>query len=178
MKVIQKVVFVGSLIIAGLYFFYTLSFSTGWALGQPLGDFFLNAQIVNKLIFKWSLWTLVFAVLLILFQTHKNRNYYITNFVLITLFVGSMIGSANIMITELPRLKLQYLELNEAFLTLIQAINDSTMGTKIFDYGMILSYVMIGWSVVVVLFTIWKTIFQVKRIKEKKIRLLEVHHGN
>lgn len=178
MKGIQKTVFLSGVVVALIYFIYVLSFSTGWALGEPLGDFFLNAQIVNKLLFKWAIYTIAFGLLLIVFQTHVNRNIYIPNYILIVLFCGSLFGSAIKTIELLPSLKAQYLELDEVYLTLITAINDTSISTKIFDYGIIISVIMIIWAFLILSFTIFKTVLQIKRAKLKKASRVEVAYGN
>ncbi len=178
MKLFQKIIFIGGLIVASIYFIYTLSFSSGWALGEPLGEFYTEAQVVNKLIFKWALWTLILAGLNIIFHTHKNRNFYFMNYILILLFSASLIGSGIVTMDKVPPLESSYLATNQAFLTLITAINYSKISTRIFDYGTYVSILMFVQAGVIIIFTIFKTILQIKRAKIKKLRRMGNAHGN
>ncbi len=174
MRIFQKIVFISGLIVAGVYFIYTLSFSTGWARGESFGVFFIEAQVVNKLLYKLALWTLVFAALNIIFHAHTNRNYYLTNYLLILLFTASLIVSGAVTVMKVPPLKTSYLSIDKKTLEFITALNYSKVSTMIFDIGIYLSVLMFIQSLLVVLITIYKIITQIKRAKIKKMKRLEI----
>ncbi|MDD4184614.1 MAG: hypothetical protein WC251_02530 [Candidatus Izemoplasmatales bacterium] len=170
MRLMQKLLFITTLIIISAFFIYTLSFSTGWALGEWFGDFFTEAQVFNKLIFKWSLWTIIMAALSLLFANHTGRRYYVQNYVAVIGLVFLMIRSGLLLMDNLPGLKTMYEELPEALLTLIVALNYSSVSTFVFDLGIVFAYLLFVLSGLIVAFTIIKTIVQIKANQKKKIR--------
>lgn len=111
-KIFQKTVILGSLILSALYFVYTLAFSTPWALGTRYGTFFTDAQAVNHLIFKWGFWTLVFCLLGLIFQSHKNRHFYLFNYLFLGASVYLMAKTAQITLENVPPLKEVYLSID------------------------------------------------------------------
>ena len=170
MRLIQRILFITTLIVAGVFFIYTLSFSTGWALGQWFGDFFLEAQVFNKLIFKWALWTLITAGLALLFANHNNRKYYLQNYLAVVALAVLMIQSSLIMLDHLPGLKTMYEELPEGFLIITVALNYSSISTFVFDFGVVLSYILFVLSGLLLIFTIIKTVVQIKTNKQRRAR--------
>ena len=111
-KILQKTVFIGSAIVCVLYFLYALAFSTPWALGTRYGDFFTQAQEVNHLIFQWGLWTLLFSLLGLVFQSHNNRHLHLFNYVFLGLSVAFMAHTAYLTLVNVPPLKEVYLSLD------------------------------------------------------------------
>jgi hypothetical protein len=169
MKKIQFIVFVSALVISAVYFIYTLSFSTGWALGEDFfQDFYREAQVANKDMYAWSLRTLVASGIMLLLNTHKNRKFYIMNFVAVIIVVFLFIYSAIITLNYIPHIQALYLELPEAFLRIIVAINYSSISTDIFDLGIFLAYIMLLQAVLMIICTILKTLEQIERDRQIK----------
>jgi Co/Zn/Cd efflux system component len=168
MRRVQFIVFTSALIVAALYFIYTLSFSSGWALGEGLGDFFDNAQVANKAMFKAALPTIVSAAFILILNSHKNKKFFLFNYVPVILTVYFLINASIMTLGYVEDLKPQYLELNEAFLTIITAINYGEISTQIFDLGVTISIVMLVQAVLMIALTIYKVIEEINRAKIKK----------
>lgn len=177
MKIVQKVVFLSALLMSVVYFAYTLSFSTQWALGEIFGEFFVNAQLVNKTIFKLGLWTLILMAGNIIMNSHSNRRFYLLNYAFAVASAGLMVNAAIKTLSLLPPLRESYLQINELYLNIITSINYSTRGTQIFELGMILSYVMFVFAASVFSMAIYKLIAQLNRAKIKKMKAKEIVHG-
>ncbi len=176
MKKIQFIIFVLALVISTLYFIFTLSFSTGWALGEAfLHDFFVEAQIANKEMFKWAVRTVIASGVLLLLNTHKNKKLFVMNFIAIAFAVFFLVYPAIITLGYMGPLKEAYKELPEAFLTIIVAINYSNISTDIFDLGVIISYLMMLEAVLIVIVTGFKIVEQSNRSKARKQFDLGVH---
>lgn len=175
MKIIQKLLIFASIAMAIAYFVYTLSFSSGWALGsQWLGDFYQAAQTVNKLLFKWALFGVIFSVVGLIFNTHSNRNYYVTNFLFILLTIGCFVKSGIDTLKEIPPLKTMYLEIDPFWLDFITQANLSGgPSTKVFEVGVVLAYCLFVFSSLLFVFSLYKLISQLIRAKAKKQRRLE-----
>ncbi len=168
MKIVQAITYISALIISALFFIFTLSFSSGWALGEPLGDFFVNAQAANKDMFNWALRTVIAAAFILIFNTHKNKQLFIFNYLAIIASAGLMIYSGIVVMDYMPGLEAQYLELNELFLQIITAVNYSEISTSIFQLGMVVSYALIIDACLLMLLTGYKIYEQIKRAKTKK----------
>lgn len=176
MKKVQFIIFVLALVVSTVYFLFTLSFSTGWALGETfLHDFFVEAQIANKEMFKWAVRTVVASGVLLLLNTHKNKKLFVMNFIAIAFAVFFLVYPAIITLGYMGSLKEVYTELPEAFLTIIVAINYSNISTDIFDIGVIISYLMILEAVLIVVITGFKIFEQFSRSKARKQFDLGVH---
>ncbi len=173
MRIIQKLIFILTILIAIVWFFYTLSFSSGWALGQPLGTFFTEAQIANKILFKWGLWAVIFSTANLIMNTHSNRKFFLLNYLFILLTIGCFIGSGIKILEVVPPLKILYSELSEGMLFFITTFNYSEIGTNVFDFGVAFSYVLFAQAFLVTVFTIIKSINQIKRAKIKRNKKLE-----
>ncbi|MBN2505007.1 MAG: hypothetical protein JXB20_06675 [Bacilli bacterium] len=169
MKIVQRIIFILALIIAALFFLYTLSFSTGWALGEPFGDFFTEAQIVNKILFKWALWSVIVSGINLMMNTHRNRKFYVQNYLTIVSVVVVFALSAVKLFELVPSLKVMYGELSEGMLIFITTFNFSEVGTEIFDLGIVVAYALFVQIALIIGFTIFKTVTQIKRAKAKKL---------
>ncbi|MCR3905637.1 MAG: hypothetical protein NUK62_01220 [Tenericutes bacterium] len=174
MKKVQLAIHLLGLLVAVSYFVFTLGFSTNWAVGQMFGDFFLEAQIANKEMFRWALGGLVFAGLCLVFRVHLNRKFFLSNYILSGIFIIYLIGSAVTTLSHMEPLKAMYLELDEFMLTLITAINYGKISTQIFDIGVVLSYIMFIQAGLVAFMMVYKFVIRLKRAKAKKLNHMEV----
>lgn len=174
MKKIQKIIYLLGLFVALTFFIFTLGFSTNWAVGQMLGDFFIKAQIANKDMFRWALGGLVLAGLCLVFRVHINTKFFLSNYILSGLFVYYLVGSAFTTLKYMEPLKAMYLELDEFWLTLIVAINYGKISTDIFDLGIMLSYLMFIQAGLIIFMMIFKLAKRLKRAKAKRLMQAEV----
>ncbi|MDD3113799.1 MAG: hypothetical protein WCR28_00975 [Candidatus Izemoplasmatales bacterium] len=174
MKIIQKILFFASIAMALTTFIYTLSFSSGWALGKDwLGDFYLEAQTVNKLLFKWALWGVIFSIVGLIFNTHLNRNYYVTNFLFILLTIGCFVITGVEILDKVPPLKEMYLALDPFWLDFISQANLSGgSSTAVFEVGIVLAYLLFAFACLLLMFSIYKLVVQLIRAKTKQKRRL------
>lgn len=177
-KLPQTIVFVGALLCASVYFVFTLAFSSGWALGEWLGDFFTNAQLANHELYRWGIWLILAAGAGLVTNSHKNRSFYVGNYLSAFATVALMIQCANVTEELLPPLREAYLQLPSMFLDITIALNYSTVGVKIFDYGLQIADLLYLWSGVIVVFVFWKTVTQSMRAKAKQSSKRGAVHEN
>lgn len=187
MKIMQKTVFIGTFVLACLYFIYTLSFSTGWALGGDgfLGDFFDHAQEVNQKIYQLGLILVLITGGNLIFNSHSNHNFYIPNFLFAVATVVMMIFIGVVTMQLIPSLKLEYMALSgfpeEDFgiLDLLTTINLASVSTRIFDLGMILASVLFFMALLVLLVTGFQVVKQLHLAHENKFRSggLSIHRS-
>jgi len=81
-----------------------------------------------------------------------------------------MVKSSLILLEYLPGLKSMYEEIPEGLLTITVAINYSSISTFVFDFGVVYAYLMFVLSGLIIVFTIYKTIVQIKASKAKRLR--------
>ncbi|MBE0701441.1 MAG: hypothetical protein IH571_07120 [Acholeplasmataceae bacterium] len=174
MKKLQLLTYICALIVAGVYFLFTLSFSSGWAIGQMFGEFYTEAQIANRAMFDVAKWAIIFAFLGIVFQSHKNRNFFLSNYVLSAASVATMIISGLTTLKYMEPLKIMYLDINEEILDLISQVNYSNIGTHMFELGTYLSFLLFVQAAWVLVFTILKFRQNLIRAKAKKLAKVEV----
>lgn len=176
MKILQKIVFIGALIVASLYFIYSLSFSTGWALGGDglLGDFFTHAQTVNQLIYKYGLTIVILAGANLIFKSHSNHHFYIPNFLFAFGTMVAFVMTALLTFREIPALKVEYMALSgyaeEEFglLDLLTTINLSTISTRIFDLGILAGWALLIMSLLLFVSTLYQAINTINHANENK----------
>ena len=171
MKIIQKTIFILCLLTTSVFFVYALSFSTGWALGQWFGQFFTDAQVFNKLIFKWALGGVVLSGVALVVANHSNRRFYVQNYLLSGAIVYVLFRSSLILWEYIPNLKLQYEAIPEMYLIITTSINFSQISTFVFDFGMVYAYVLMVMAVLIVLATVAKTIDQSLKRRTRRARL-------
>lgn len=167
MRILQRFTYISALIVSIIYFIFTLSFSTGWAIGQTLGDFYDEAQLANKVMFQWGLYLVIAAFLSVLFKSTVNRRFFISNYVLSAATVIFLIIAAILTISYMPDLRVMYEALDPDYMTIITAINLSEISTTIFDLGLFLSVVMIIQALLIVTVVVIKTTKQMLRARLK-----------
>jgi len=171
---LRIVLYVSYLLTIG-YFVYILSFSSGWAVGSLLGDFYTDAQVVNKILYKYGLYLVFAMVISMILQTAKSKKLYRSHDVVMLTYITLFGINAYHLANLLPKLKASYLELNEFMLELITAINYSKPSVFIFDLGILLStvfYIFGG-----LLFVLW-IIKHVEQVLTKKRRVLIRQKGD
>lgn len=173
-KIIQKTVIIGSLIVSGLYFIYVIGFSTPWANGS-YGDFFIEAQRINHLLFPWAFRTLVFSLLGLIFQSHKNRHFYLLNYLFLGATVYCSIHAALLTLENVPPLKEVYLAFSPTTHRLalsragLRALFPTEMPVAeiiekvavIFDAGGRISYLLLVWAGLLVVLAVLKTVVRI-----------------
>jgi hypothetical protein len=181
MKIVQKITFIGTLVLAGLYFIYALSFSTGWALGGDgfLGDFFYHAQDANKIIYQYGLILVLLAGGNMILNSHSNHNFYIPNFILAVGTAICMVLTAIITFQLMPPLKAEYMTLNgyllEDFglLDLLTTINLAKISTRVFDLGVLLAGILLFFAVLILFVTGFQVVKQLELAHENKSRRVD-----
>lgn len=171
----QKILMFVSLVVAALTFVYALYFLTG-SMGNVSyyitvrgtsstdkinGQHFLDASqgyvgtaVTLSIIF------IVIAVLLFVASCHKRRNYYITNYIAVGIFVGfALVMAIYLLVMVTDVMNIFYTEIDwdkladpEVALALHPVTKDATN----FILGYILSVIVIVDAVLVILSTVWK----------------------
>ncbi|PKK93452.1 MAG: hypothetical protein CVV61_04600 [Tenericutes bacterium HGW-Tenericutes-6] len=168
MKRTQKIIAISSLFVTSFYLLYVLSFSTNWAVGEILGDFFLDAQVANKAMFQSAIRMIALAGLLLIFGTHTNRRFFISNYLLSAVLAGYLVFAGIQTYGFMGPLKASYLELNDMMLELITAINYGKISTFVFDLGVIMSVIMIIQAILLVFLISMKAKQELLRAKTKR----------
>jgi hypothetical protein len=176
LKTAQFVVFAGALALAAVFFAFTLAFSSGWALGEWLGDFFLQAQEANRVMYRWGLYLIAAAGAGLVFNTHRSRRFYAFNYLTSFLTAYLMVRAALATNALMPTLRAMYATLNPIFLDVTIALNYSTVGVKIFDYGETIAALLYVWAALIVVLVALKTHSQLTRAKTHKPLSPEVPH--
>lgn len=174
MKIIQLIVFVLTLLVMVAYFIFTLSFSSAWAMGEDfLRDFYLEAQIANRLMYDWALYGVIFAGLSIVFQSHKLRRYTILNYVfaLGTIFV--MIQAAMFTSPICHNLNALFEQQNPLLVTLITAVNYTKNPTLMFEMGHIFTTLLWIQAIILIVFLIIRFFYRLNVAKTNKRLLAE-----
>lgn len=176
MKLAQKLTYLLALIFAVVNFIYTLAFSTNWAHGAArLGQFFMDAQAANQILFKLALYGMVFSGMAIVFNTHKNRKFYPTNYVFSGLSIIMFLIIGIVTFIKVIPLKSAYLLLDPIQLERVTLLNWSTPSVTIFNWGYGLASVSIMAAFMIGFITWYKFYKHVLRAKTKKSHL-EVDH--
>jgi hypothetical protein len=179
MKILQKIVFYSVLLTSVAYFVFTLSFSTGWALGEGLlGQFYTDAQVANKLMYEWALYSVIFAALSVIFQSQIRRRFSVFNYVFALGSVYAMIQAASITKPLCLNLQAAYLQLNPLFLQLVTAVNYSKNGAAIFDLGIAFTTILWLQAIVLILFLMARFAFRLISAQANKPQLAEIRHEN
>jgi hypothetical protein len=161
----QKITFLTGLFVAVIYLLYTLSFSSNWAIGQGLGDFYAQAQEANKAMFQLALWALICAFLSIVLNSHINKRLFFLNYMFAVLTSVFFIIAGIKTIGYVIPLKASYLEVNPARLRIVTAINYGTISTNVFDYGIVIAIAM--FLSAIALLTICALKFRQKMLRAK-----------
>ena len=178
MKLIQRLTYILSLIIAGINFIYTLAFSSNWARGAArLGDFYTHAQEVNHLIFQLALYGVIFTSLALILNTHKNRKFYVTNYLLSGLSSVMFIVMGIVTMLKITPLKAEYLLLDPEQLAFVTTVNWSTPGGTVFNWWYGISVAMLIAALFILFVTGDKFIKHVLRASIEK-KHLEVNHDH
>jgi hypothetical protein len=185
-KIIQRIVIIGSLIVSGLFFIYTLGFSTPWAngfrYGEGEGGFFTVAQQVNHLMFPWGFWTLVCSLLGFIFQSHKTRHFYFWNYLFLGATIYCSVNAAMITLENVPPLKEVYLNLDllshrivlsgaalrPLFPTDMPVAEIVQKIAVIFDVGPWIAYALLTWAALLAFLAVLKTVIRIVKTIERR----------
>lgn len=175
MKKLQKIVFIGMLILSAMYFVFTLGISTNVALGSSrVADLYEHSQIVNKQLFPLGVWMVVLAGLSYILGNHKNVNFFIPNFI-------TAISSAILSISVSVLTIIKVLPLKEEFILtmdpttdnikILIALNYAKVNTFIYDAGIFVSVALIICSIFSIYFIVKKYQQKVNSAKMKKLSM-------
>jgi len=170
MKKLQLSTYISALLLISVFGIYALGFSTGWAMGRRLGEFYENAQKFNIQLFKIIFPTILIIGGALVFRSHNIEIFNPFNFLLS--FIGSilMIYSGVFAIISIPSLKTQYEALiGSQQLTTTLALNLSKgPSTTVFNLGMVLSVLVIISGILVIGVTIYKLVDLILHLKSSK----------
>lgn len=179
MKIVQKIVFYTTLLVGVSYFIFTLSFSSGWALGEEWFEgFYQEAQIANKLMYQWALYAVVFAFLSIVFQSHSLRRYSIFNYLFAAGTIYTMVQAAIITSPLCHELQASFDQLNPIFVTIITAVNLSSNPDSVFEIGHLFSSILWIQSIILFVFLVLRFMVRLNAAKANKRYLLENTYEN
>ena len=175
MKKVQMGIFILALVVSILYLVFTLGFSTNYAIGEGyLGQFYQDSQEANKRMFDLGLWIVILVSISFIFNTHKNKRFYIYNYLLSFTVAGLMIATGIITFGYMGPLKEAYLEIDEFMLFVLTIINGGKISTQNFEHGVILSFVLFFQSLLILGITGYKVYIDIIRAKAKKAQHMEV----
>jgi len=175
----QKLVFTLLLVIASLYFVYTLGYTTNWALviSETRGARFYRAsQAANRMMTNIGFITLVVVLFTMGFGSMKRKKFYVSNIVLSVLSSILLIVSAAMTLYYNSVLRVMYQNVSEDEVPayLYEAHGAGAKSYQIFDLGNLLSIVMIVTAVL----TVWFVIQKVKAQKERAILIEKLVTAN
>lgn len=177
MKRFQKITIIASFIIMSIMFLYALSFSTGMAKGERVGEFFNEMQAFNHQIYRFSFYGLItFGIFLAVGSINKTR-YNVLNIVFGLLGSIFMIITSLVAIINLPKLKEGYQALigsEELNITII--INLSKKATTfVYDIGLFIHIVSLIAGLTALGLVIYKIVERILYDKayRKQVRLNE-----
>ena len=170
MKKLQLSTYIGALILISVFAIYALGFSTGWAMGRRLGDFYQNAQKFNIQLFNIIFPTLLIIGAALVFKSHKIELFNPFNFLLSLIGASLMIYSGVFAIVSIPGLEQQYIALiGSQQLDTTLALNLSKgPSTTVFSLGMVISSLVIVGGILVLGITIYKLVDFILHLKSSK----------
>jgi hypothetical protein len=165
----QMLIYSFLLIVAILYFVYTLGYSSNWAIivNESRGaNFFRASQSANRVMFDIAFFLLVFTLLALAFGSMKRKHFYLSNIVLSIISSVLMLVASIITLYYNSVLSRMYARITEeeipAFLYSIHGAKEKSF--LVFELGNILSIVMI----LISLLLVWFLVFKLRMQKERK----------
>jgi hypothetical protein len=170
MKKVQMGIFILAMITSIAYLIFTLGFSTNYAIMQGyLGQFYIDAQEANKQIFDLGLWIVVLVGICFLLNTHKNKRFFISNYIFSIAAALLMIVTGIITYQHMVSLKADFDAIDKTLLNiLLPVINGGEVTTENLDQGMFLSFVLFFQSLAILFITGYKVKKDIARVKAKK----------
>lgn len=164
----QQLVFTLLLLMASLYFAYTLGYTTNWALviSDTRGArFFRASQSANRMMANIGFITLVVVLFNMGFGSMKRKKFYVSNIVLSMLSSVLMIVSAVMTLYYNSVLRVMYQNVSEDEVPayLYETHGAGAKSYLVFDLGNVLSGLMILTGIIVILFVIQKIKAQKER---------------
>jgi hypothetical protein len=179
MKIAQRIVFVLSLIVGISYFVYALAFASNWALGEGLlGDFYLDMQAANHMIFQWALTSVVFAALSMIVQSGIKRRYTVFNYAFAIATIYAMIQAAMITTPLCQNLEAAYRQLNPIIVELLFAINFTKNPDLVFQAGYLFSTLLYAQAALMTVFLVVRFAHRLIAAKAKQHFFAENAHAN
>jgi hypothetical protein len=175
MKLFQKIIFSGILVISATYLIFVLGFSSNIALGSVrVESLYIEMQAANHQLFKIAIWLVVLTGVSFILGNHKNVNYFIGNFVTsISATLFSLYVSVFSLMTILP-IRQHYIEamdIESDSILVLFALNYGNNKTFFFDALIIISTLLIIFALMSSYIIIRKYNLKVKSAKVKKQRM-------
>lgn len=146
---LQQILFGFIIFVSIVALVYSAGFSTGWAVGDSFGKIHpigklvgQEANSINIVMFTFTLITIIFAVIALMFGSHNRKKYYWTNFASVGILALLIALTTGYMAVTLPGLEKKFIDLmgNELYAAdwkLLFQINKSSVGEiqTIFSMG-------------------------------------------
>ena len=146
---LQQILFGFIIFVSIVALAYSAGFSTGWAVGDSFGKIHpigklvgQEANSINIVMFTFTLITIIFAVIALMFGSHNRKKYYWTNFASVGILSPLIALTTGYMAVTLPGLEKKFIDLmgNELYAAdwkLLFQINKSSVGEiqTIFSIG-------------------------------------------
>lgn len=175
MKKLQKVVFIGMLILSTMYFVFTLGISTNVALGSTrVAELYAHSQTVNKQLFPYAVWLVVLSGLSYILGNHKNVNFFIPNFVTAILSSVLSISVSILTVIKIIPLRTEFIQTMDPStdnIKILIALNYAKVNTFIYDAGIFVSVALIVCSSFSIYFIVKKYQQKVNSAKMKKLSM-------
>jgi hypothetical protein len=179
MRLAQRIVFYLALAVGASYFIYALAFASNWALGEGLlGNFYVEVQAANHLIFEWALYSVVFAALSVVFQSPTKRRFTVFHYAFAILTIFAMIQAAMITTPLCQNLEAQYAQLNPMLLQMLFAINFTKNPDLVFTAGYWFSTILYVQAALLAIFLVVRFAMRLIAAKAKQHYFAENSHAN
>ena len=175
MKILQKIVFIGILVLSALYLVFTLGLATNVALGSSrVAELYELTQDVNHVVFTLAIWGVVITGISYIIGNHKNENYFIPNFVssaIASLYFLVVPVITIIKVLPLKALFLESMDVDDISIQILLALNVGKVNTFIYDAGIVVSVLLFIFAGLSIYITIKKYDNKVKSAKIKKLNM-------
>ena len=169
MKKVQAIIYILALLTSIVYMIFILGFSTNYAIGEGyLGDFYREAQKANKHMFDLGLWIVILIGVSFLLNSHKNKKFFISNFIVSFAGAGLMIFAAMTTYSYMGPLKESFLQISEGNLLVLSIVNGGETTTRNLDQGFIMSYILFAQAILILGMTGYKIYTNIVRANMKK----------
>lgn len=176
-KPIQMIAFIGMLLIAVVFVVYALGFfttlydiTTGNG-GGPAAEVFNaggEAQRFNKNIMSLAFYGVLLSVILLLLDNHKRKNFFISNMIATLITSVYFIVVAIYVIIKVIYFKSFYMDVNFEFIAILRGVLEVKPDPGVFHTGIVVSALMIIFSIYISVIAILKTKETSERFKARK----------
>jgi hypothetical protein len=172
--IFQRIVIIGSVLLASLTIVYALGFSTNifnlyyhtdpiFMLAYvPGAELYLNVQPFNRLLFNHSIFFFTVCLTMFITLTHRRRLYYISNYVTSLAFAGYAVFMGYMLWNNARDFKSEFLSIDFEVLQSVKRFMrmDYSDSTFMFDAGLVLAVVLTVFAGLLVVNLVLKIMWQ------------------